>query len=68
MDIISTREACEFLGVDRSTLIRWVDAGKVTPLRKFPGYTGGYIFYRAEIRRVAAVRAAAVAAAELESA
>lgn len=48
--IVNTAEACEMLGdVNRSTLKRWVDAGKVEPFRKLPGETGGYLFYRADI-------------------
>lgn len=54
-DIISTIEACEVLGgIDRSTLTRWVEAGKVTPMHKMPGVTGAWLFTRAEIERVAA--------------
>jgi len=54
LDIISTVEACELLGgIDRSTLTRWVDAGKVIPMHKLPGATGAWLFTRAEIERVA---------------
>ena len=50
--VVNTLEACEMLGgVNRSTLKRWVDEGKVTPMRKLPGETGGYLFLRAEIER-----------------
>lgn len=53
--IVNTAEARKMLGdIDRSTLKRWVDSGRVTPFRKLPGETGGYLFYRAEIERLAA--------------
>ena len=48
-------------GVNRSTLKRWGDDGKITPLRKLPGWTGGYLFQRAEVERFAAERAEAAA-------
>jgi predicted site-specific integrase-resolvase len=58
--VINTGEACAILGdIDRSTLKRWVDDGKVTPLRKLPGETGGYLFDRAEIERLAQDKASA---------
>ncbi len=60
--VVNTGEACEMLGgVNRSTLKRWVDDGKITPLRKLPGWTGGYLFQRAEVERFAAERAEAAA-------
>jgi predicted site-specific integrase-resolvase len=53
--VINTNEACEILGgINRSTLKRWVDLGKVTALRKLPGETSSYLFDRAEVERVAA--------------
>lgn len=61
--IVNTAEACALLGgIDRSTLKRWVDAGRVTPVRKLPGETGGYLFHRAEIDRLVAEQAEAASA------
>ncbi len=61
--VVNTGEACGMLGgVNRSTLKRWVDEGKITPLRKLPGWTGGYLFDRAEVERFAAERAKAATA------
>jgi predicted site-specific integrase-resolvase len=52
--VINTSEACEILGgINRSTLKRWVDDGKVVALRKLPGETAGYLFDRAVIEAVA---------------
>ena len=60
--VINTAEACAMLGgVDRSTLKRWVDDGKIRPFRKLPGETGGYLFDRLEVERFAAERAEAKA-------
>jgi predicted site-specific integrase-resolvase len=52
--IVGSDEASEFLGVDRSTLIRWIAKGTVTPRHKLPGASGAYLFDRDEIERVAA--------------
>jgi predicted site-specific integrase-resolvase len=54
VDIVGSLEASEELGVSRATLSRWIDAGRITPIRKLPGLAGGYIFHRAEVRRAAA--------------
>jgi predicted site-specific integrase-resolvase len=57
--VINTAEACERLGgINRSTLKRWVDDGKVVAFRKLPGETGAYLFDAAEIERVAAAEKA----------
>ena len=50
-DLIGSAEACERLGIDRSTLTRRVARGEITPLQKLPGETGAYIFDAAEIER-----------------
>lgn len=36
--LVSSRVACELLGVSRSTLIRWEAEGKITPRRLFGGH------------------------------
>ena len=51
-------EVCERLGIDRSTLSRWVAAGRITPAMKLPGIRGPYLFDPAEVERAAAERAA----------
>jgi excisionase family DNA binding protein len=58
--LIGSAEACEILGVDRSTLTRWVARGLVEAAQKLPGENGAYLFRRAEIERAASeqVRAA----------
>ncbi|AKF14394.1 excisionase and transcriptional regulator [Mycobacterium phage Phayonce] len=53
---IVASEACRILKVDRSTLLRWVAAEKVTPTRKLPGSTGAFLFDRKQIETIAASR------------
>ncbi len=52
--LLSSADACAALGIDRSTLTRWVQSGKVTPAQKLGGRTGAYLFTSAEIDRVKA--------------
>jgi len=42
--LIGTAKAARLLEVDRSTLTRWVKAGKVTPAIVVPGYKGPLLF------------------------
>ena len=58
-DEVVTREALEILGLkDPSTISRWVQIGKLTPSRKLPGRSGAFLFWRADIERLAAQLAA----------
>lgn len=56
-DLLTSAEACERLGVDRSTLSRWVALGRITPAMKGPGLRGPYFFDPAEVERRKAVLA-----------
>jgi predicted site-specific integrase-resolvase len=56
-ELVGSAEACEAIGVDRSTLIRWVKAGKATAVQRLPGQTGVYLFEPAEIARLVAEQA-----------
>jgi excisionase family DNA binding protein len=51
--LISSREACELLGIDRATLIRWVQRGKIAAAHKSPGSNGAYLFSYAMVARLA---------------
>lgn len=52
-------EAVEILGLtDRSTVVRMVREHRLVPSRKMPGATGAYLFWRHDILRLAAERAA----------
>jgi hypothetical protein len=47
-------EAVELLGyTDRSTVVRMVRENRLTPSRKMPGATGMYMFWRADVQRLA---------------
>lgn len=48
-DLIRAKEAANILGVNRSTLTRWVAAGVIEPAIKAPGYKGILLFNRADI-------------------
>lgn len=51
---IGSAEAALLLHIDRSTLIRWVAAGKLTPsLRVSATPTGAHLFERADIEALA---------------
>ena len=48
VNLLSSREACERLAIDRSTLTRWVQSGRITALRAQP-----YVFTEAEVEQAA---------------
>lgn len=52
-DLLSTTETAALLGVDVSTISRWVNAGKLTPARKMPGLRGVYLFRRQDVEALA---------------
>ena len=56
---LTTLQACQILGIDRATLTRWVADEKIVPTFKFPGRTGGFLFSRADVERLAAEKASA---------
>ena len=58
-DLIQSAEAASILGVDRSTLSRWVDAGKVQPALRGEGQNGPLFFRRSDIEAYASRRAEA---------
>jgi excisionase family DNA binding protein len=41
---IGTAEAASLLGINRSTLTRWVEADKIAPALTVPGYKGALLF------------------------
>lgn len=52
---ITIAEAVAIAGRDRSTIIRWISSGRLTPTRKLPGRTGTYLLDRTEVERIAGV-------------
>lgn len=58
--LLSSTQVCDQLGgIDRSTLSRWVQLGKITPLFKHPGPRGAFVFTQAEVDRFKKQQAAA---------
>jgi len=53
-DLRASVEACERIGIDRSTLSRWVKDGTAVPAMRLPGKTGAFLFTDDEIDRLAA--------------
>lgn len=51
---ITIAEAVAIAGRDRSTIIRWINTGRLTPTRKLPGRTGSYLVARCDVVRLAA--------------
>lgn len=41
---LTSAEACQRLGIDRSTLSRWVASGRIKPAVKLPGLRGAMLF------------------------
>lgn len=42
--LIGSAEVCRRLGIERSTLSRWVKSGRIAPALKMSGLRGGYLF------------------------
>lgn len=55
-DPISTAEAAQRLGVDVSTISRWVASGRLKPMWRLPKKTGAMVFDPKEIDRLVAER------------
>lgn len=51
--LLGTAEAATRIGIERSTLTRWVAAGRIKVAAKLPGRTGAVLFTRDEVERVA---------------
>lgn len=47
---MTTSEVAAAFGVDRSIVVRRVQAGHLTPVQKLPGLRGAYLFDRASIQ------------------
>jgi predicted site-specific integrase-resolvase len=51
-DLLTSVQTAERLGIDRATLTRWVQAGRITPVMKLPGIRGPALFDPADVERV----------------
>lgn len=61
LTFIGSAEVCVRLDIDRSTLIRWIQLGRIQPARKLPGKSGPYLFDPTYINRLVIDRAAQAA-------
>lgn len=61
-DLIGSTEALGILEIDRSTLSRWVAAGRLTPAARLSG--GAFVFRKADVESLAAERAETTTALE----
>ena len=52
-DLLRSIEAAEILEVDRATFNRWVARGDIPIESQFPGATGGRLFRRIDVERLA---------------
>lgn len=55
-DLIGSADACRILRIDRSTLSRWVAAGRIAPVHRLPGATGALLFSRADVEALAGAK------------
>lgn len=42
---MASAEVCEAVGIDRSTLSRYVTSGRIHPAMRLPGRTGAMLFH-----------------------
>jgi excisionase family DNA binding protein len=52
-DEITVAQAAELIGVDRSTVTRWITRGRLVPTRKLPGRTGATLVALADVQALA---------------
>jgi predicted site-specific integrase-resolvase len=57
-DLIGAAEAAGILGLERSTLTRWIHGGKIKPLTQLDGARGAYVFDRTDVVSIAQGKAA----------
>ena len=57
-DLIGGSEAAQLLGVHRSTLGRWTQAGRIDPVVQLPGRNGVVLYRRTDIEALAQFEAA----------
>jgi excisionase family DNA binding protein len=49
VDLIGSAQACTLLGIDRSTLSRWVASGRLPLAMRLAGPNGALLFHRADV-------------------
>ena len=54
-DLIGSREVCRILDINKSTLSRWVAAGRIIPAGRLgEGRTCAFVFWRADVEKMVA--------------
>lgn len=53
-DLLGAQEAATAIGIERSTVTRWIEKGWLVPAQRLGGPNGALVFTRAEIERAAA--------------
>lgn len=53
LDLVGRAEAEEILGIDRATVVRWAQSGKLRVAHRMSGETGAYLFHRADVEALA---------------
>jgi hypothetical protein len=48
-NLVGSAEVCAMFQINRRTLTRWVDQGRIKPIAKLPGLRGGYVFDRSTL-------------------
>ena len=52
-ELLTTKEACALLGgIDKATLLRWRDDGKITPAYVPPTANGALLWNRADVEKL----------------
>jgi excisionase family DNA binding protein len=49
LELITTLQAAELIGVHPATITRWVDSGKLRPVHKGTGLRGAFLFDKAAV-------------------
>jgi excisionase family DNA binding protein len=49
---VTAAEAADMLGVDRRSVVRFIEHGDLKPAMKLPGRTGAYLFARDEVEQL----------------
>lgn len=61
--LIGSTEAARTIGIDKSTLSRWSQEGRIAVATRLPGKNGAVLFTSREVQRVAKIHAALLAPA-----
>lgn len=52
-ELLTTKQAAEHLGVNRKTLYRWMQQGRIKPAWQAPGDTGAYMWNPTDLDELA---------------